>query len=1088
MSNPISRTPVSAPQNVFFDTRTVDGTALTLEQNFNNLIQAGIINNHFGSGVLPATLVDNILFDSQSVNGLLDGIPVNVQAQPSDPNNGNQLQVTLSNSFAAGTRTVKVVIIGLDFQNNLIYNRFIFNTNETQISATHFRSIITVLFNDFIGPPLQSLNLGGTIIISEATAFSLSRDPIMIAQDIQPNLFFRDFFVVSGGTVTGLLTQALPSYNIGALNITTGYLQLRSIVENDVSSQVGQKFLATTNNIQKITLLLSVINNAAPTVLVWTGDLLISIYALQTSVDCISDIIPQLAIDFDPSNIPVAQLSVNYNSLLASGIQLNTVPQPVDFVFSNTSVGSGLVISPNSYYMVTVKRTGAATTCQMQFAVGSNASATYMESLFNGSVWTDVPQESLWFQVWTDAVKVSDGAAYDNGSGIQIPKNQIDPITGLTTDYVLGDIQFTGNAIYSALAQAALQNSVPLQNQRTGEPVDSVQQYVPSISLLNATALANIQAVSSPFIIGTVTDQNVRSFGGNGVTLGGEIHEYGFVKNQIVMKVITDPTDVRYDQNIILLASEIVNNTLYGAQFTPNVNNPSFSYKIAKAEYISMMYGDVDGNGIIDNNDILAAQQLLNTNLNIIPNNAQYIDNISPFVNDILLTWQVVNPIGPVVVASGSDGILTTNPDNPGQADFNSASANFTPITNIGSFNIIISNSTASAGNNGTFSIINNVDNNDITIQKVLYTSDTILEILRADISGDMTILSDDVNYISNYVNVVPPFPPATSPANKIGTIFYAIRFTLEEYIDRYDDYPANSISRSSILHTLPDLYIDGHSLFANQNLNTTPLTYSIAKQLTWTASSIAINSNPRLVSAAFGYQSGYELNSCSLQGVLAQTFPQPPSFDPGRNDFFIPNNLIINNGGQLIAPDGYYYKVDFETNTITFEIPDGYQDGYFDTEKTVNLLNLIADIGGTSHPGYTFLGYPAMRFADCSTVGLDALSKNQVRFSVAAQSFSPQLYGLDPACLSGIIVDGKIGVSINYTTGILTLNFANLYQDLVRQTLNTKVEVTVYIKKAGWNNTPIFVDSTKAANILGILPQIPPSTICPEPVTIIMS
>jgi hypothetical protein len=237
-----------------------------------------------------------------------------------------------------------------------------------------------------------------------------------------------------------------------------------------------------------------------------------------------------------------------------------------------------------------------------------------MESLFNGSVWTDVPQESLWFQVWTDAVKVSDGAAYDNGQGIQIPKNQIDATTGLTVDYSLDDIQFTGNAIYSALAQATLQDSAPLQNQRTGEPVDSQQQYVPSISLLNATALANIQAVSAPFIIGTVTDQNVKNFGGNGVTLGGNIHEYGIVENQIVMKVITDPTDNRYDQNIITLVSELMSNTLYGAKFTPNVSNPSFFYKIANAEYITMMYGDVDGNGIIDNNDILAATQLINTN------------------------------------------------------------------------------------------------------------------------------------------------------------------------------------------------------------------------------------------------------------------------------------------------------------------------------------------------------------------------------------------------------------------------------------------------------------------------------------------
>ena len=103
-------------------------------------------------------------------------------------------------------------------------------------------------------------------------------------------------------------------------------------------------------------------------------------------------------------------------------------------------------------------------------------------------------------------------------------------------------------------------------------------------------------------------------------------------------------------------------------------------------------------------------------------------------------------------------------------------------------------------------------------------------------------------------------------------------------------------------------------------------------------------------------------------------------------------------------------------------------------------------------------------------------------------QSFSPQLNGIDPQCITGIIVDGKIGVSINYSSGLLTLNFTNLYQDPVKQTLNTKVEVTVYLKKAGWNNDPVYVNSIQAQNILGV-PNPPPSnTVCPDPSIVIIS
>src|SRR5271165_420539 len=113
------RVPVSAPQNAFYDTQNVDNSNLTLEQTHDNIIQSGIINNHFGSGVLPDSLIQRVLFDSESANGLLDGKPINIQFQPSDTNNGNQLAIELSNSQASGNRDVKVLVIGLDFQNNL---------------------------------------------------------------------------------------------------------------------------------------------------------------------------------------------------------------------------------------------------------------------------------------------------------------------------------------------------------------------------------------------------------------------------------------------------------------------------------------------------------------------------------------------------------------------------------------------------------------------------------------------------------------------------------------------------------------------------------------------------------------------------------------------------------------------------------------------------------------------------------------------------------------------------------------------------------------------------------------------------------
>lgn len=1090
------RIPVSAPQNIWFDSEDVDDSNLTLEQDFNNQIQTGIINNHFGSGVLPDALNKNVIYDSSTASGLLDGKAINAQSQPTDNNLGNQLAVTLSGSAAAGTRAVKVLIIGLDFQQNLQYDTFTFSVNETQITSQHYTAVLTILFNDLVGPVNQSFNLGGRVVIAEADSLVMSRDCIMTSQDVQPNLFFRDFFVTSGSTLGNVLTQALPSYNINTLNISTGYLQLASIVENDVSSQIGQKFLATCNNIQKVTLLLAVgASQSTPNNFNWTGDILVSIYPLQSVVACQTDITPQLAIEFDPSNVPLAQLSFNYSSLLSNGILLSTVPQPVDFVFSNTPIANGTAIVPGNYYAVTVKRTGSTDNCQIQLAVGANSSTVMWETVFNGSVWTDIPSQSLWFQVWTDAAKVVDGQGYDDGHGIVVPKTFINQMTGVTQNYVLNQLPFVRNDLFYALMQAVTQDSGSVQNERTGNNVFSEQQFVPSVSLLNIAGLNNIQNVSSPFIIGTITDQNIKTFVAANSTLGVattsaslsssnlKLTSYGMVNNELVLKVITDQTDgYRYNQNIIELVAEIVEGKVNFGQF----NVDTSSYRIAKVEIFTMLYGDVDGDGVVTVDDLMLAQELGATtasfqpNLNVMPTHQQYITNTTFFITDHtgVISWQVVNTNTNTIVGSGSDGLLTANPNNTvdgyNQADFNSPSANFgNLVTNLGGNALVILTSTA-PGNIGTFMISDLVPGSihDIIITKVFYTSDTILQILRGDVSGDMIFDQTDYNYISNYIEAVPPFPPTTSPANRVGTPFTAIRFTMEEYVDRNDDYPATATNRATTVHPLPDIFLDGYTAFAGQNVELHPIPFSIFEQLTWEQTSVVANSNPRQVPCSFNYQAGYTDTSCGVEGVsVSTTYPQIPPFDPGRNDFFVSNNLVINNGGQIIRPDGYLMRMDFELSTIIIEVPTVSFDGY-----TVNLLtDFIADFSGT---GYTRLGYPAMLFADCTRVSMAALMLNQVKFGVSIQSFSPQLDGVDPTCLDGIIVDGTMGVYVDYSTGLLTLNFGNLYQDIVDPTLNTKVEITVYLKKAGWNNVPIFVDSTKAQNVLNI-PNPPPVPPC---------
>jgi hypothetical protein len=58
----------------------------------------------------------------------------------------------------------------------------------------------------------------------------------------------------------------------------------------------------------------------------------------------------------------------------------------------------------------------------------------------------------------------------------------------------------------------------------------------------------------------------------------------------------------------------------------------------------------------------------------------------------------------------------------------------------------------------------------------------------------------------------------------------------------------------------------------------------------------------------------------------------------------------------------------------------------------------------------------------------------------------------------------------MDYTTGLLTLNFTNLYQDSILPTLNTKVQINVFLKKGGFNNQTLFIDSTKVQNMLKLI------------------
>lgn len=1213
------RSPVSFPQNIWFDSEQVDDSDLKLEQDFNTNSHASLVNNHIGAGVIPESLGQLVLFDSEEYiqnairaaastsspisrgDVVMDGKKVEVVAQPTDQNFGNQLEVELSGSSAAGKRKVKVAIIGKDFQGNLQFDTFYFSTNERQYTKKHYTNVLMVLLNDFVGPPSYSMNLGGIIRIKEAPPLKISRDPIMVAQNVEPNLFFRDFFTTTTppSSVQSLLINSLPFFNTDTLGIFTGYKDNKVLAMGDTTTQVGQKFLATTNNIQKIRLLLSVSNSDyfSSSDLRWGGDLIVSVYPLQSSVSSVYDIVPDYAIDFQPSSRPLAQLTYSYDSLKESGFILDETPQPVDFVFSNTVLANGSAIIPGKYYAVIVNRAGADR-CDISITSGSNRTPNSRATIFSEEDWHDLPEDNLWFEVYTDAIKVTDGQAYETGHGIIVDKIKRDSATGETEDYSLDSIQFIGNQRYSAIVSAATESGEQIQDQRTGNPVFSRKQFKPEVKLLNSLEINGLRKTSQPLVIGTVSDENQKFTSEQ--LISAKIKRWTYLKNKIIIKSDSSSADLR---------NAIVNGGVVGAKIKPNTLSSSISYRISKADIVTMKYGDINNDGIVDAHDLREFERLQTIDVTSSP---PLISDISysidgylsyknsyptftqPFKNGSV-TFEVVDPRDPdrmVRVASFSDsagnpssGNLIIDPNKPFLASIQSPSM----ASHFGDRDsnnrllvegkLLVVRSSSATDNIGVFRVNPSNPVTKITdtppaqyqlnIEKLYYNEDLVMKIFRADVDEDFIVSSQDKKYIETYVSKKLPSrafqenPPFDQQYyNNVGKSFDVIVLTLDNdvynstdtgaisasTIDRSDDYYSAISARGKNLHAITDICVNDRSSFIGRRfvrdiysgtnmvtekdkntvfvaplgsviftsiiaggiqigdtirikngypynmdivrkisgvrsdgyiemIGTAPIdatgcTYSISrdnpielsiqKKLRWDESLLRAFGKARHVPSAIDLQFG-----------SAATDPlTKDSFDPGSVDCYIPNNLIVGDVGEIKRPDGNFYKVDFEVGTVTIEIPDGFvtlgPDGYSVKEQSVKVFeNFVAE--DNFNPGLTSKGFKAMRFADGSVVKADALAKNQIRFSASVQSFSPNTDGEDIDGYRGTIVDGRMGVAMDYATGILTLNFANLKQHATMQTVSTKIQVSVFLKKGGFNNTPLLVDSVQTQNMLNL-------------------
>ena len=979
------RLPISVEDVRWRDAQQVDLEDMTTMQSHTVQTDAAVLNNFFGSGLIPYVPERQNIFDSNVLtaeqsqliaSNNFDGYGIKPTNQPTDVSLGAQLEITLSGSNVFGRHTVKVLILGLDFQGVLQYEKFTFKRNEVLVGTKHFTNVLAMMFENFKGNNNCSRDLGGRIVIKEALPMQLSRSALMSSQNVEPDIFFRDFKVydlTSWPNVTVALKQTIqnaigPAYSVNTLNITQTWLNKRQIATNDLTTIYGEKFLATSDNIQKITLLFGVEKDSTVTQQYWfdwSGDIIITVYPLQTSVSCITDVVPQNAIDFPPEATPVAQLTVSQIELKNKGFVLNNVEQPVDFVFSNARIGnavnSGIVAG--QYYMVTMQRSGATDTGTLFTMTGNNRTDDAKFSFFNGAAWTDVIDEDMWFEVWSNAIKVADGTGVDAGNGIYLPKTLENADTGIVEDYSFEHLSFVNNGqniINNTIAQAVANEYDTAQDPRTGNPVFSKKISKASISNVSTSTLSTLKTTSDPVVLGCSYDTNTKQ----SVSIDGYQTVIGLVNgNEFAV--------INPDANLLGV-------NLIGSKLIPNTSNGEVQYRIYDTQLCTDGYGDVNGDGTITSDDVVRATALLGHGLS--------------------------NPVTQAAIIAGT------------------------------------------------------ID---------------ALEIIRADVDGDGTVTINDVSLINDYVNhQINSFPA--------GYSFSRLRIFVAHNVGRNDGYYDCSdtqirVNPYSVLKiniaTLNSFELDYYGrpdppeIESDVVFVTIPFV-SVKFQVInahnfWTEDLIKVSNKGRLLPCAFTYNEDItEYNCDSDNEFLCEQRFQAPTCAGGHNDFLVPGNLIMGQG-QILDTAGDHWPIDMEVNTISLEIPQtAYSNGSIDIFRL-----FVADKGN----GFTVANYPAMKFSDCSFVEADALSKGQIKFGTAIKSYSPNLDGYTSLDGYGIVVDPIIAIDMLHTTGVMHFRIANLNTDPLNTILRTRIEVTVYLKKAGWKNTTIEVDYTDFDGLVGL-------------------
>jgi hypothetical protein len=564
-----------------------------------------------GTGVKLTSPQEPVIFDSDDLTATQQGyVAVNtfdgrgVLETPyltTDQIEGNQIAVTIADARLNGYLSTIVTIIGKTFDDQLVYEHIELTNNGTEVSTNHFKEITNIMFQNFRGNSNTSVDgygskdVGGTLQVTECSSFRVSRDLIVDQQIIEPDMIFRLYKVYdSGKTLQVVLQEALGTSNdVDDLDVNTTTASTRVFSQGATTDViVGQKFKMSGNNIQKVSLLLSV-----ESIGTWSGTLVIGIRPLQTSESCSTEFLPDNEIGFDPDTVPLEEVAISATDISNLGIVLTTEPQVVDFVFTSSNISNPSLskLEDGKYYVLTVRRTGSTAINSIVMQEARNDNSDRMLTVFNSSVWTDVPDSTMWYRIWSDSIKVASGSAYDQGYRITVEKTEINN-DGARVQKLQDNINLTNtseDAENYLVTQRTIEFINPETHPRTGDEVFSTAQDAPLFSVLSQTDTQTLlESQSDLLVLARIRDTNSRS----NPTITGTIDYPALARGNVI--------------HIINPGSDLLNQNVIGSIITPNTNKPTLRYRIISQEIFDDLYGDVNGDGIINLDDVARMAEL----------------------------------------------------------------------------------------------------------------------------------------------------------------------------------------------------------------------------------------------------------------------------------------------------------------------------------------------------------------------------------------------------------------------------------------------------------------------------------------------